>query len=210
MGHCCNLLKKVFSRTSCVRCKIRDTHKKNIEEKTFYCELCEKAFPTAQMLDRHIDIKHLDKRDYECMKCGYKFHTKYNLDRHYSSCNTDRRMSAGEFKIYNFLLNKDLEEGKDFEYDKPFTPFNETYCRKLRPDFTLHEKKIMIEFDGEQHYKPIRWSQEQTQEEILQIFEDQREKDRMKDEWCKENGWRMIRISYLQYKDITDILNIFF
>lgn len=55
----------------------------------------------------------------------------------------------------------------------------------------------LIEYDGEQHFKPVEiWGGE----EKLKI---QQERDKRKNQWCKENNVRLIRIPYTEYDNLT-------
>jgi len=71
--------------------------------------------------------------------------------------------------------------------------------KKLRFDFYLPEKDIFIEFDGEQHYKPIdRFGGQEGFNETLK-------RDNAKNEWCEENNKQLIRIKYDE--NVVDKLN---
>ena len=71
--------------------------------------------------------------------------------------------------------------------------------KKLRFDFYLPEKDIFIEFDGEQHYKPIdRFGGQEGFNETLK-------RDNAKNEWCEENNKQLIRIKYGE--NVVDKLN---
>lgn len=71
----------------------------------------------------------------------------------------------------------------------------------LRFDFYLYEKNIIIEVDGEYHFKPIRGRQK---------FLLQAEYDRKKNSYCLANNISLYRIPYWELKNInnfSDILN---
>ncbi|HIF03666.1 MAG TPA: hypothetical protein EYQ84_10460 [Nitrospinaceae bacterium] len=65
----------------------------------------------------------------------------------------------------------------------------------LRCDFYLPDQKIIIEFDGQQHFEPIRFGN-QTEEEASEYFSVLVENDERKNKWAKENDHHMIRIRY--------------
>ena len=65
----------------------------------------------------------------------------------------------------------------------------------LRIDFHLPDKKTVIEFDGIQHFEPQTLGR-MTEEEAKLAFEQTKENDQRKNEWAKENGYKMIRIRY--------------
>lgn len=56
---------------------------------------------------------------------------------------------------------------------------------------------LLIEYDGEQHFKPIdNWSGEEG-------YKYRKQRDEYKNEWCKKNGIKLLRISYLEYKELN-------
>jgi hypothetical protein len=65
-------------------------------------------------------------------------------------------------------------------------------CRKLPFDFYLPEKNTLIEFDGQQHFTPV-WGKE--------ALEKIQRTDSLKNQYCKKNGIKLIRISYTMKKE---------
>ena len=65
----------------------------------------------------------------------------------------------------------------------------------LRCDFYFPDHKVIIEFDGQQHFEPIRFGN-QTEEEALESHNICVENDKRKNKWAKENDHHMIRIRY--------------
>ena len=55
----------------------------------------------------------------------------------------------------------------------------------------------LIEFDGEQHYKPVDYFGGQEQ------FERQKDRDKKKDEYCLNHNIKLQRISYQDYDKIN-------
>ena len=100
--------------------------------------------------------------------------------------------SSGEIKITQLLENANINfqsqyRIKDFNISTPF-------------DFAIFEENKLlglIEYDGEQHFKSVEiWGGE----EQLKI---QQERDQRKNEWCKDNNIRLIRIPYTEYDNLT-------
>ena len=55
----------------------------------------------------------------------------------------------------------------------------------------------LIEYDGEQHFKPIeKWGGEEK-------FLIQKERDERKNQYCKENNLNLLRIPYYDFDKIT-------
>lgn len=90
--------------------------------------------------------------------------------------------SKGEREISNILLSLKIK----FESQKKFaTCKNITY---LPFDFYLPEQNICIEFDGDQHYKPIKWFGG------LSGLKERQKNDKIKETFCKNNSIKLIRI----------------
>jgi len=81
------------------------------------------------------------------------------------------------------------------------------YCRRLPFDFYLPEKNTVIEYDGIQHFKGVEyWGGENS-------FQTQQTRDKLKNDFCKRNNIKMIRIPYTMNKEeikpfIINSLNI--
>lgn len=97
--------------------------------------------------------------------------------------------SKGEAKVREWLELRNIkyEEQKKFKdcKDKRALPF----------DFYLPDLNICIEYDGEQHFRPVTFNG--TDVSISERnFERTKKHDRMKNKYCEDNGIGLIRISY--------------
>lgn len=92
--------------------------------------------------------------------------------------------SKGNKKIYNFLKKSKIK----FETEKRFDSCK--YKIPLPFDFYIPSKKILIEYDGEQHFIAIDFwgGKKGLNERIL--------KDKIKSEWAKKNNYSLFRIRY--------------
>ena len=63
----------------------------------------------------------------------------------------------------------------------------------------------MIEYDGEQHFKPIRFNK-CTEEQAIHNFREIQKRDKIKDDFCKENNIKLVRIPYTQYDKLETII----
>jgi len=101
------------------------------------------------------------------------------------------------------LIKIFLEENK-FDYKTEFT-FNN--CRnpktnKLLPfDFYIPTKNICIEYDGEQHFKPMRFSRN-NQKELEEI----QYRDEIKNSFCKNYKIKLIRLDFNNFSRIESLL----
>lgn len=115
-----------------------------------------------------------------------------------NSCGHCNLTSVGEYKITNILTNLSIK----FEREKTFPDLkNPKTNGYLRFDFFLPEKNIIIEYDGEQHFKEVA------------IFKDSlndvQYRDQLKADWCLKHSIHLIRIPYYDLNKINEqyILN---
>lgn len=80
------------------------------------------------------------------------------------------------------------------------------YNNYLRFDFYIPDMDICIEFDGEQHFRPVDFSGKLNEEEILEQFKLNKTRDRIKTNYCKQHDIKLIRIKYDEIYDIELIL----
>lgn len=108
--------------------------------------------------------------------------------------------SKGEIKIMKFLNNINLlyEEQKKFKDCKNKNP--------LPFDFYLPEYNICIEYDGEQHYIPKSFSSDNSIETKQKNLENIQKRDKIKTDYCIKNNIKLIRISYWDLNNISEIL----
>lgn len=103
--------------------------------------------------------------------------------------------SKGEAKIEKFLYENKIV----FERQKTFKKCMNK--RKLLFDFYLPEYNTCIEYDGIQHFKPIKFFGGQ------QEFEKTKKRDKIKEDFCLKNKKELLRINYKEISDIEKILN---
>ena len=108
----------------------------------------------------------------------------------------DRLNSKGARAIGLFLKQTKV----DYERERRFPDLKNE--RLLPVDFWLPKLKTIIEFDGEQHSKISLYAD--TEDKLLT----NQKRDRIKDKWAKKHGYKMIRISYTQQKNIDEILTM--
>lgn len=124
------------------------------------------------------------------------------MSNHTSSCGC-RIKSLGEQFI------KEILEENHIEYISQYSFNNCRDKKKLRFDFALlkdNQVFHLIEFDGGQHYKPVKYFGGEEQ------FNKQHTRDILKDEYCKQNNIPLTRIKYTLSKNtikkiIMNILN---
>lgn len=104
--------------------------------------------------------------------------------------------SKGEVKIaaiLNSLSVKFVPEKIYKDCKNPKTGF------ALRFDFYIPSLQLLIEYDGIHHVKKLRG---QTDEQ----FESQKERDAYKNEYCRINGIKLLRIPSSKYRKLDTII----
>jgi hypothetical protein len=136
---------------------------------------------------------------------GVSWNQLYNQNKGGCPACLANRKSKGEKKVYYELekLGYNFTPEKTFPGAKGcFSYKGQKGCNLLRFDAYIVKdgEEICIEFDGIQHYEPVeRFGGEEG-------FIITQENDRAKNEYCKNNGIRLIRIPYWDYNKIGKIL----
>ena len=110
------------------------------------------------------------------------------------------RATRGERKIAAHLdaLNIIYDREKSFEDCK-----NE---RVLPYDFYLPDKNVCIEYDGEQHYRPVKFGGK-NDKDAEERFAATQKRDAIKTQYCKDKGIELIRIPYTEFDNVENILD---
>lgn len=129
-----------------------------------------------------------------CGQCGKEFTTSFaNYMRHgVTSCfSCSSKESIGEQRI-RLLLD---ELNISYEQEKRFSN-----CRDVRTlpfDFFIPSLNLIIEFDGEQHYSPVRGEES---------YNSTVRHDKIKNQYCLNNDIDLLRIPYWDGNNIDDII----
>lgn len=76
----------------------------------------------------------------------------------------------------------------------------------LRFDFYLPEQNILIEYDGQGHFKKVNYSGKMSDREMQQRLNRTQQLDEIKNTWAKKNNIKLVRIPYWEYKNIPTIV----
>lgn len=159
-------------------------------------------------------VRELTNNEY-CLKSNY-VNNRTEVEIEHLHCNTvfcvvptlflyeERRCptckntnSKGERKISEILSTRNIEFKQQFTFEDC------KFIKLLRFDFGILKDGnliALIEFDGKQHYEPIKWFGGVTKYEL------QQGRDSIKNEYCKTNGIPLLRIPYWEYSNIENIL----
>lgn len=141
----------------------------------------------------------------KCIKHNIEFYsTPRSLFANYTVCPKCKieatTASHGERIISKWLSNRNI-----------FYIFQHTFddCKfnlPLKFDFYLPDFNMCVEYDGEQHFKPIRFdgkSKEAAKEEFYKCMA----RDLIKNEYCKTKNIQLVRIPFWNKDKIKLILN---
>ena len=103
--------------------------------------------------------------------------------------------SKGEQNIERYLDDNNIPFYKEQTFPDCIN------INRLRFDFYLPQHNVCVEFDGEQHFKPIDWFGGETQLKYIQ------HNDNIKNTYCYDCGIHLIRIPYTEYENIPNILD---
>ena len=97
---------------------------------------------------------------------------------------------------------KQLLERHDisFEQEAIFDDLRSETGKHLRFDFFLPEYDILIEYDGQQHFKPVSIMGGERWHELC------KRNDALKNEWAKKKGMLLIRIPYNRVNKAEEII----
>ena len=96
-----------------------------------------------------------------------------------------------------------LLDKKNIRYIREYTVSYNNHNHRF--DFYLPERKVIIEYNGRQHYEPIDFFGGEKQFKLRQ------ERDKEKQEFCEENNLKLIVFNYKQTsKDIEEQIGIIF
>ena len=115
------------------------------------------------------------------------------------------RESHGERKIREYLMKNNIE----FIPQKTFSNLLGTGNKPLSYDFYIPSKNLLVEFQGEQHYRPVDFNNE-GMEQAEKNFEIQQEHDRRKRDYAQQNNIDLLEITYLEEDEIEEILDKIF
>lgn len=122
------------------------------------------------------------------------------IREHTRSCGC-RHASKWEDFISHYLKSLRVQ----FETEKRFENCTNSKGSDMLPfDFYLPDYKSLIEYDGQHHFEPIKgWGGEDK-------FRITQENDRIKNQFCKDNNYNLLRIPFTHSKEqIIEDINLF-
>ena len=167
------------------RLRKKKTHEKYVEEVKI-------KNPNVTVVGTYIDSK--TKIIHKCNICNREWNAKPD-NLHYTGCPICKS-SHGERLIKTFLINYNI----NFEFQKSYDGLFGIKNRHLSYDFYLPEYNLLIEFQGEQHERPVEYFGGEEK------FKVQQEHDNRKREFAKLHNINLLEIWYYDINNIEKIL----
>lgn len=180
----------ILSGKGCPRCANRDV------TPDFYLEKLSKINPTVIPLENY--KRAVDKILHKCLICSYEWMvvpTSLLSGNGCPACSNSR----GEIMVKKWLESHNIS----YEAQKRFDDCKD--IRTLPFDFYLPNRNTCIEYDGEQHFRPVGF-RSHNQEHASFVFERTQKHDQIKNEYCKNKGIQLIRIPY--FNDVNKELDL--
>ena len=190
----CDQCDMVCCAVSGLKVHVKQVHDKI---KNHACPNCEYKCSTMGDLNKHVKSVHNKIKDYECTNCEYKTSYVSDLCRHVKICTGEETCSAGEFKLRRILDEMGIEwTSGSHEIRNPLTG-----CL-LKWDIIIWQfgEPVYIEFDGQQHFKMVTCWGGQLAFDALQA------RDKLKDDYCKDEGYLLLRIPHTEYLNMEAIV----
>jgi|688.fasta_scaffold63135_2 very-short-patch-repair endonuclease/predicted RNA-binding Zn-ribbon protein involved in translation (DUF1610 family) len=179
-------------KSECPKCAINISRGKLINELDYFLKKCKEKHKNKYDYSKVKYKGANDKIKIKCKKHGY-FTQRAHSHTSGHGCPKCKE-SKGEIIIREYLKSNKIK----FTSQKKFKN-----CRnilQLSFDFYISSLKTLIEFNGKQHYEAIEIFGGEDK------FKIQKENDKIKKLFAKNNGYKLIVISYKQIKNIEKIL----
>lgn len=141
----------------------------------------------------------------KCKLCGYEWMETPNSllrsSRQKGCIICNHLNSYGEERIGNFLL----KNGIKFICQKTFDDLIGVNSGKLSYDFYIPDYNILIEYQGQQHYKPTTFGGISINK-AEKMLKQQLEHDRRKRDYAQSHNITLIEINYYDFNNVENIL----
>ena len=127
-------------------------------------------------------------KDKQCPKCDHTCSMTSDMTKHIKVCTGRERMSAGEYAIKGVLEAMQVA----FVREMRFHDCRDSYA--LPFDFYIPLLTVAIEYDGQQHFEAIEYFGGSER------FEVTKRHDAIKNQYCSDNGIKLLRIKYTDFE----------
>lgn len=172
------------------------------------CETCEKEYRISVMKSfveelgyEFYGVSNYCKSDFiksmvkvKCNLDGYVFTIRFSSLKYEGKRCPHCSMSYGEQEVARVLKKYKIPYHIQYR-------FKDCIDLKTLPfDFKIDKRKILIEYDGAQHFRPVDLF---DGEEGFKIC---KKHDKIKNDYCEKNGIKLIRIPYWDFRNIEKII----
>lgn len=186
---------EAISGKGCVQCGVEKlSQQAKLPELTYKKRLSD-LYPHVKLVDGYNGIT--QTATFHCDICGSNFidYADYVTRRGCPTCDS----TSAEKEIGQILTNHNIYYRPHFSY---------VDCRDQRAlpfDFYLPEYNILIEYDGEQHYRPVNFGGI-TDERAFENFKITQHHDFIKTTYCESNNIPLLRIPYWERENVETII----
>lgn len=180
----------------CALCKNEATRQRCVMSKDEFIRRAKIAHPTKNY--DYSKVEYLTSGDKVCIICPEHGEFWQNASNHLNgSCCPNCQVSFGENLVKVFLDEHRIDYTPQYRIKNENLFCNNEY---LIVDFYLPSFNAIIEYNGVQHYQPIK------RFGGYGSFDNQIERDNALRQYCKEHKIKLIEIPYTQKKNINEIL----
>lgn len=203
----CNKHNKPFKRTlanlvngrgGCDECYLENLRSRCSMGYDEFKRRLKEVHPSLVVLDKYVNNS--TKLHFRCLEHNCDFYSTPANVLSSLRCCEKQRITYKEEQICRYIesLGISITRQKKFEdcVDK----------RELKFDIWLNDYNVIVEYDGEQHYRPVRFGGESIEESIRK-FEYTQTHDQIKNEYCASKNIPLIRIPYFKFESMNEILN---
>ena len=133
-----------------------------------------------------------------CTKCGHQWDANVRSLLNKSGCPMCT-FSKGEQKIARILQQNNIDYYSQYQYND---------CCDIHPlrfDYYLPEYNACLEYQGQQHYYPVRFGSRSVEEANIQ-FQQTVKRDKIKEQYCTDNHINLIQIPYWEYDKLEEYI----
>lgn len=193
---------KYFSRlinckTGCDECYTEDIRERMGKTTDQFKSELQEVHPELEVIGEYINRNTPIKL--KCKTHNYEFNMRPCDILKRSSCCPKSIKFVKEEEIMN-LLDK-----WHISYNTQKTFYDCKDKRTLPFDFYLTDYNILIEYQGQQHYYPVKFGT-QIEEEAIKKFDYTKNHDLIKSSYCIKNSITLIEIPYWEYSNLENFL----
>ena len=191
------MLREENESAGCDECLLerkREIYAYSLEEAT---ELLHKIHPQVDIIGDYINTT--TPTLFRCNEHNHEFTSTWDYVVSRISCCNKSRKNYKEEQVCQLIESwgYKIERGKTFKDCKDINvlPF----------DCYLTDFNTIVEYDGEQHFYPIKHGS-QTEEDAIEKLKYTQKHDEIKNEYCNKNGINLIRIPYTEFENVDSFL----